>query len=80
MYENSGWHFTFMSDVPTMQQKIRAYAHQERNTPEFNSQENLERLVRERKSICGRPMVDVRDDELPRTVRENRAHWAHLLG
>ncbi|MFQ5760898.1 MAG: N-acetylglucosaminyltransferase, partial [Acidiferrobacterales bacterium] len=41
----AGWHFTFVNTPEKIQYKIASYAHQERNTPKFNSLENIERLI-----------------------------------
>jgi hypothetical protein len=75
----SGWHFTSVNSVARIHDKLSNYAHQEHNTPEFNSLDNIERLIREGRSICGRPLRTVGLERMPATVRADPARWRHLL-
>lgn len=79
LIEHGGWHFTFVNTPEKIQYKIRSYAHQERNTPEFNNLANIERLIREGRSICGRSLRQVSLAELPGVVRDAPERWRHLL-
>ena len=79
LIEHGGWHFTFMNSPEKIQYKIKNYAHQERNTPEFNNLANLQRMIDEGRSICGRNLRLEPMPHLPRTVRENPEAWRHLL-
>ena len=79
VHEHAGWHFTFVNDTGAIKYKIEAFAHQEFNTPELASLGSIERMIADRKSICGRAMQRVGDEQLPRTVRANRAAYAALL-
>lgn len=79
LVEHGGWHFTFMNTPEKIHYKIASYAHQERNTPEFNSLENIERLIAEGRSVCGRKLRRVGLDAMPKTVRQNPSRWRHLL-
>ena len=79
LIEHGGWHFTFMNTPEKIQYKIRSYAHQERNTPEFNNLANLQRLIEEGRSICGRDLRAEPLARMPRTVQDDPARWRHLL-
>jgi beta-1,4-mannosyl-glycoprotein beta-1,4-N-acetylglucosaminyltransferase len=79
LVEHGGWHFTFMNTPENIQYKIASYAHQERNTPEFNSLQNIKRMIDEGRSICGRRLRRVALDKMPRSVRENPDKWLSLL-
>jgi beta-1,4-mannosyl-glycoprotein beta-1,4-N-acetylglucosaminyltransferase len=79
LVEHGGWHFTFVNTPEKIQYKIASYAHQERNTPEFNNLANIQRLISEGFSVCGRKIKPVPLEMMPRAVRENPDHWSHLL-
>jgi hypothetical protein len=79
IHEHAGWHFTFISTAESIQYKIASYAHQERNTPEFNSLDNIRRLMATGTSVCGRKLEQVDDAALPQTVRANRGRYATWL-
>lgn len=79
LVEHGGWHFTFMNTPEKIQYKIAAYAHQERNTAEFNSLENIQRLIADGLSVCGRKVRRVELELMPGTVRRNPDRWRHHL-
>ena len=43
---NGGWHFSFLHDSAGIANKIESYAHQEFNSSEFTSKENIEEAMR----------------------------------
>jgi beta-1,4-mannosyl-glycoprotein beta-1,4-N-acetylglucosaminyltransferase len=79
LVEHGGWHFTFVNTPEKIRYKIASYAHQERNTPEFNNLANIQRLIAEGRSVCGRRLRRVGIELMPRTVQENLERWRHLL-
>ena len=79
LIEHGGWHFTFMNTPENIRYKIASYAHQERNTPEFNNLTNIERMIQEGRSICGRTLRLEPWHRLPRTVRDDPERWRNLL-
>lgn len=79
LIEHGGWHFTFVNTPEKIQYKISSYAHQERNTPAFNNLANIERMIREGRSICGRRLRQEPIGRLPRAVRDDPERWRHLL-
>lgn len=81
---NGGWHLSFMGGTDKIIDKMKAYAHYDIREPrmeEFVSRENVERSVRERKSLFQRD--DLRylytEDysDLPRYIIE---HFDHFVG
>ena len=79
LIEHGGWHFTFVNTPEKIQYKIRSYAHQERNTPEFNNLQTIQQMIEEGRSICGRKLRLASMSEMPRTVRDGAARWhGHL--
>ena len=79
LIEHGGWHFTFMNTPEKIQYKIKSYAHQERNTPEFNNLANLQRMIEEGRSICGRNLRAEPLARMPRTIQADPERWRHLL-
>ncbi len=79
LVEHGGWHFTFINTPEKIQYKIKSYAHQERNTPEFNSLANIQKLIDEGRSICGRPLRLTDLACMPRTVSNDLQRWGSLL-
>lgn len=79
LIEHGGWHFTFVQEPELIQHKIRNYAHQERNTPAFNNLANIQRMIDQGRSICGRELRLAPLEEMPRTVRENVERWRPML-
>ena len=47
--KDGGWHFSWMGGVRRIQEKLAAYAHQERNQPQIAATENIEQSLREGK-------------------------------
>ena len=47
--KDGGWHFSWMGGVRRIQEKLAAYAHQERNLPQIAATENIEQSLREGK-------------------------------
>jgi len=74
LIENGGWHFSFVSDVEGMMQKVRDYAHVEYATDEFLNKERIEKLISEGRDIFGRDEqyeFVIVDDSYPQYVRDN---------
>jgi len=76
---NGGWHFSFMGGVDRIIDKVKAYAHQEYNTPDFLDPKRLLEKVRAGEDIFGRDehykIVPV-DDSFPGYVRSHKAELA----
>ena len=71
---DGGWHFSWMGGVQRIQEKLAAYAHQERNRPDIAATGNIEQSLQE-----GRLFFDPErqlefvplDDTFPRYLREH---------
>ncbi len=50
---DGGWHFSFLGGVDAIIRKIKAYSHQERNTPEFLDRARLTRALAEGQTVNG---------------------------
>lgn len=83
--ERGGWHFTCIGDVAMLQEKIRAFAHQEYNTPETLDPERLS-AQRERGEYVfaasgggGEFRAVPLDETFPDHLRENTGRFSHLI-
>ena len=71
---NGGWHFSWMGGAQRIQQKLAAYAHQERNLPQNAETRHIEQAMREGRLFFDR---DKRlefiplDDSFPRYLLEH---------
>lgn len=72
--ENGGWHFSFMGGVERISEKFAAYAHQERNRPQFTDPQVIDELINR-----GAPLANLDhqlrfvplDDSFPRCLLEH---------
>jgi beta-1,4-mannosyl-glycoprotein beta-1,4-N-acetylglucosaminyltransferase len=67
--ENGGWHFSWMGGVQRIQQKLAAYAHQERNLPQFAEAGRIEQALNEGRLFFNRDVpheIVPLDDSFPR--------------
>jgi hypothetical protein len=72
--KNGGWHFTSMGGVERIQEKIRSFAHQEFNLPEFMNGDRLAEALALGKSLFHPSEVfqwTKIDDSYPRYLREH---------
>lgn len=77
--ENAGWHFTNLLVTPDfVENKIKAYAHQEYNTPEFLSK--VKQRIANNEDYLGRPFkLGVNEEDWPTYLKENRDKYQSLL-
>lgn len=75
---NAGWHFSFIGGVDQMIEKLKAFSHQEYNTPYFTDKERMQNKILEGSDVFDRDIVftfvDV-NDELPRHVVDNKGYY-----
>ncbi len=72
--ENGGWEFSWMGGVQRIQEKLAAYAHQERNLPRNADSRHIEQAMNEgRLFFDGDKRLEfvTLDDSFPRYVREH---------
>ena len=78
---NAGWHFSFMGGTERIQDKLKAYAHQEYNEDKFTNLDRLKQVVDEGLDVHEKPskwqIVEI-DDSFPKLVRSNIAHFTKL--
>lgn len=75
LVENGGWHFSYFGDVKTIQNKLKNFSHQEFNTEEFTSEENIKDAISGRRDLFKRDnldyeFVDIKDNSyLPKNYK-----------
>lgn len=71
---NAGWHFSYITNIDGIIEKIGASAHQEYNKPEWKDKERVTRLVEEGKDLFDRPLgyvfVEI-DSTYPEFIQKN---------
>lgn len=77
---HAGWHFSYLGGDEAVREKIRAFSHQEFNTPEILEAVDVDALVASGRDLFGRPgfawqPVAV-DDYFPRAVLADPERWA----
>jgi beta-1,4-mannosyl-glycoprotein beta-1,4-N-acetylglucosaminyltransferase len=79
---DAGWHFTYLGDAKFIQEKVRAYSHQEVNSPAYINTERLQECIREGRDWgeAGLKFAFVPfDATFPRFVVENRERYAQYI-
>ena len=80
--ENGGWHFSFMGGAERIREKLLAYAHQERNRPEFTDVKAIDERINRGASVWNADwkfeFVPL-DDSFPRYLLEHRDAFAHWI-
>lgn len=78
VFPNAGWHFTNIGGAEFIKRKIKSYAHQEFNNPEFlglvdeRIAQNIDYLGRDFK-------LGVDESELPQYLLDNKDKYAKLF-
>lgn len=76
--QSAGWHFTNMGGAEFIKRKVKSYAHQEFNNPQFLNQVD-ERIARN-EDYLGRPFIlGVDESDWPPWLKENRQYYQHML-
>lgn len=74
LIKNGGWHFSYLSSIGGIIEKIEATAHQEYNLPEIKDKTRVENVVKEAQDLFGRPLdytfVEI-DSTYPKYVLDN---------
>ena len=76
---DGGWHFTFLGGLERVREKLRSYAHEEHNFPEYTDLRNIEKRMRT-DFTCHRLLGVECDKTYPAFLRENKERYAHLFG
>ncbi len=82
VFENAGWHFSYLTDEAGVKRKIAAFSHQELNTDMVLSRINISSFVRRGADLYNRPgyqwaLTDGSD--LPQWLLDNRQHLQTLF-
>jgi len=79
--ENGGWHYNFLGGVDKIKMKIKSYAHQEFNTPEFL--DAIESRLAGRVDVLGRlykyEIIPLNEETTPKYILENLEKFDHLI-
>jgi hypothetical protein len=80
IYENGGWHFSYVGNIEFIKNKIGSISHTEYDTPEYKNNERIERAIAEGEDLFGREghkfkYVDINnspdyDDELNDIIKD----------
>jgi len=81
---HGGWHFSYLGNDDHVRNKIRNFAHQEFNTPEYIDQVDIEAFIRSGRDLYNRPGYKwapvLVNEYFPETLRNNMDKYAkHLV-
>ena len=84
LVENAGWHFSYLGDEIKLQYKLKTFAHDELDLPQFNNIENIRDAIKNKRDIFGRmqknqfgPLADYGKD--PFQVEEIDESWPQFI-
>jgi beta-1,4-mannosyl-glycoprotein beta-1,4-N-acetylglucosaminyltransferase len=74
VFEDAGWHFSFLGDKDHIKDKINNWAHDEFNNDRINNDDNVVKSIENGKDVLGRDLsfspVQI-DETYPKFVRDN---------
>jgi len=77
LFEEGGWHFSYLMTEKEIQKKIKAWTHAELDTAENNSLETIKNRVRSNKDLFGRDItfskIEFTRDHFPEYIIDNEA-------
>jgi beta-1,4-mannosyl-glycoprotein beta-1,4-N-acetylglucosaminyltransferase len=95
LVENAGWHFSYLGDEIKLQYKLKTFAHDELDMPQFTDIKNIKDAIKNKRDIFGRvdknqfgPLaqygkdpfqVEVLDDSWPKFVLENKEKYSNFI-
>lgn len=73
---NAGWHFSYLGSEEDILYKLKTFAHDEYDTPEFANIENIKRAIKKREDLFGRDdgvrfKIQEIDETWPQYFRDN---------
>jgi len=80
--KDAGWHFSYLGGIEGIRQKIRAFAHQELNKPEFAEPTHIRYAIEQGRDLFNRKSqeFEVSDlESLPACVVQNPLRFRHHL-
>lgn len=78
IFDNGGWHFSYLMDEDAIRKKIKSFSHQEFNRKQFLGSINIQDIVLNSKDLFGRKDYEwsiVEESDLPRYIIEHRAEF-----
>nr|WP_281269987.1 hypothetical protein [Eilatimonas milleporae] len=80
---DAGWHFSYLFSPEGIQNKIKAFSHQEYNKEEFTNIDHIKKMVEERKDLFGRDSskMYIQNDYIsyPDHIKNNLEAYSHLF-
>lgn len=93
--ENSGWHFSYLGDEVKLQYKLKTFAHDELDRPEFTDINHIKDAIKNKKDIFGRVdssqfgpgvkpneqsfIVNKLDDSFPKYILDNKDKYKQFI-
>lgn len=81
--QNAGWHFGYLGSEENILHKLKTFAHDEYDTPEFASLENIRRALENKEDLFGRTGVDFVvqeiDDSWPKYLVDNLDKYERFI-
>jgi len=82
VFEDAGWHFTYMKSPEQISQKINDFSHTEFNSSQFNEIKLIEYRIKNLKDLYGRnyflKIVEI-DESYPEYIVKNKARYQQLI-
>ena len=83
IFEDGGWHFSYLMSEKEIQKKIKAWTHSELDTAENNNLETIKDRVRSNKDLFGRNItltkIEFTKDHFPEHIVKNKEHYKNWI-
>ena len=83
IFEDGGWHFSYLMSEKEIQKKIKAWTHSELDTAENNNLETIKDRVRSNKDLFGRNItltkIKFTKDHFPEHIIENKEQFKNWI-
>ena len=83
IFEDGGWHFSYLMSEKEIQKKIKAWTHSELDTAENNNLETIKDRVRSNKDLFGRNItltkIKFTKDHFPEYIVENKEQFKNWI-
>lgn len=80
---NAGWHFSYLGSEEQIQNKLKTFAHDEYDSPQYTDIGNIKNAMHSKTDLFGRPMSFVAlpiDETWPKEIYENQDKYQnHIL-
>jgi beta-1,4-mannosyl-glycoprotein beta-1,4-N-acetylglucosaminyltransferase len=83
IFEDGGWHFSYLMSEKEIQKKIKAWTHSELDTAENNNLETIKDRVRSNKDLFGRNItltkIEFTKDHFPEHIVKNKEQYKNWI-